>query len=108
MVAASRGGGVRAVAAVVTSGKELPGQFGGYAGVATPTGIKVLRRDELLVAKISVPRAVGDVFSGVALPVETGNLLIDELSGRVAIREALALRPDARVNHANDHSFAST
>jgi hypothetical protein len=62
--------------------------------------------DELPVAETRVPRPVGDGLCRGALRVESWHLLVDQLSGRVAVGEALRLRPDARVEDSDDHVLA--
>src|SRR5687768_15791004 len=106
MVAAGRGGRVRPVAAIIARGKKFPREFGGDAGVSTPTRVKMLRRDELLVAHACIPGAVVAV-TAFTLAVEAGELLKDEIPVRVAIAEALAFGPDAGIHHTNDDSLAS-
>ena len=108
VVAAGGRRGVRSVAVVVADRVELPGPLGIDAGVAAPGGVEVLGADELLVAHRGVER-----FAGGALAVPAGDLLVGELAvlGGVAVlagpvREAQALRPDARVDDPDDDVLA--
>src|SRR5205823_4599852 len=61
--------------------------------------------NQLFVAEIHVPRAISHRLAGLAPAMEAPDLLIEEVSIRIAVAEALALRPDARVNDANDDIF---
>ncbi len=106
VVSAGRAAGVRPVPVVVTRGHELPGPLRLDSGVTAPGGVEVLSRDELLVAEVRVPRTVGDDLGGLALAMEARDLLVDELPVCVSVGEALGLRPDARVDDADDDVLA--
>ena len=104
VVAARRRGHVRAVPVVVAGRHELPRTLCLDRSIAAPRGVVVLGTDQLPVAvgrvEVLARRAVPPV------PLVEPRHGVDELAVGVTVGEALRLRPDARVDVADDDALA--
>jgi hypothetical protein len=85
---------------------KLPWPLRLNARVTAPRSVEMPRPHQLLVAVIRTPWGVCRAF--LASAMATAKRLIDEFSIRVPVGEALALRPDTRVDNADGDIFAGS
>jgi hypothetical protein len=107
MVAASRGRRVRTVPVVVPRRRKLPRPLFLQSGIAAPGVVEAPRANQLLIAV-----RLFELLALLTLAVPPLQIVVTQLAGfrAVAIRagaigEALAFRPDPRVEDADDDVF---